>query len=484
MKIAILIGVDRYRDGLSNLPACKSDVELVEQVINATGQFKHVLCISNNCTGNNIKTKISEFISELKGNTIEEAFFYFTGHGDFYDKQFYYVLSDFDTSKRKQTSLENTEVDNWLRSLQPLLTIKVVDACYSGITYIKSDTAISEHLEKSKIGFKDCYFMFSSNQDQVSYQDNDLSFFTRSFLKSLSKDANQKIRYKDIIDYISDEFDRGTGQTPIFVTQGSFTEIFCTVNSEIESIIRPIVSGIESDQLDDKTEAVEHESMTLEMIIKEGSVLYCSAEEAEKILGRIKENAPDFKYPTDILPIFEFNYQFQSHEKYEKLLKEKVIGNWLEKNSNDYFAEPIEEEEAYEVEVPDRSAIGKISGRYRTKIKYRNTIVGFENTANLSYDLIRINAEPKFPNVPPFNCTLVIILSKSTILIFYYFTQYREKNWTDRGLVPDIKWYYSEQNLKDEKKVQEYIYKIQQDFGNFILSHLKERFNVKDVKDI
>ena len=125
-----------------------------------------------------------------------------------------------------------------------------------------------------------------------------------------------------------------------------------------------------------------------------------------------------------------------------------------------------------------------ISGLYRTKTKYRNTIVGFKNTSNLSYDLIRIDAEPTFPNIPPFNCTLVIILSKSSILIFHFFTQYREKNWTDRELVPDIKWHYSEQNLKDEEKVHESIYKIQEGFGDFILNHLKERFNVKDVKDI
>jgi hypothetical protein len=481
MKIAILVGVDKYRDGLSNLPACKADVELVEKVINATGRFTHVLCISEDCTGLNIKTKISEFISELKGNTIKEAFFYFTGHGDFYDKQFYYVLSDFDASTRKQTSLENAEVDNWLRSLQPELTIKVVDACYSGITYIKSDTAINEHLEKSKNNFKDCYFMFSSNQDQVSYQDNDLSFFTCSFLNSLSKDTDHKIRYKDIIDYISDEFERDTAQTPIFITQASFTEIFCTVNSEIESIIYTIVSRIENNQLDHKTEAVDLETKTLEMIIKEGSELYYSAEEAEMLLGRIKEKALCFKYPTDTLPIFEFNYQFQSHKQYESLIKEKVIGTWLEKNSNDYFAIPLEEEEAYEVEVPDYSAIGMINGLYRTKTKYRNTIVGFENTADLSYDLIRINAEPKFPNVHPFNCTLAIILSKSSILIFYFYTLYREKNWIDRELVPDIKWHYTEQNLEDEEKVQESIFRIQQSFGDFILSHLKERFNVKDI---
>jgi len=479
MKIAILIGVDKYREGLSDLPACKADVKLMEQVIKATGQFTQILCISKDCIASNIKTKISEFVSELKGTAIDEIFFYFTGHGDFYEKQFYYVLSDFDTSKRKQTSLENTEVDNWLRSLQPKLTIKVVDACHSGISYIKSDTAINEHLEKSKTGFKDCYFMFSSNQEQVSYQDSDLSFFTRSFLLSLSKDESHKIRYKDIIDYISDEFDRGTGQTPIFVTQGAFTEIFCTVSSEINSIVNQNVCEIESAEFDNRTETVATESMTLEMLVKEGVEQYCTAEEAERVLKDIKDNTLNFTFPKDIDPFFEFNYKFQSHDEFKTLPKEKVIGTWLDKNSKEYFAEPVEEEETYEVDVLDYSTFGMMRGGYRTKTKYRNTIVGFKNTANLSYDLIRINSEPKFPNVPPFNCTLVIIVSKSSVLFFYFYSQYRERNWSERELVPDIKWYYSEKNIKDEDSILKSITKIQQDFGSFILGNLKERFKIK-----
>jgi hypothetical protein len=482
MKVAILVGVDTYKDGLSNLPACKYDVDLLEKVINATSQFTHVLCISQNATGSNVKRKISEFISDLKGSDISEIFFYFTGHGDFYDNQFYYVLSDFDTSKRKQTSLENTEVDNWLRSLTPKLTIKVVDACHSGITYIKSDSVINEHLEKSKQNFKDCYFMFSSYQDQVSYQDNDLSFFTRSFLKSLAKDENRRIRYKDIIDYISDEFDQSTGQTPIFITQGAFTDIFCTVNTEIGNIVNPIFKEVKDDTHDNTTEAIDLSTKTLEMIIKEDSEQFCSAEQVEIILENIKEKVASFKYSTDIHNLFDFNYSFLSHEDYGKLTNEKVIGNWLEKNSHEYFAKPTEDLESYEVEVPDHSTFGILGNHYRMKTKYRTIVIGFKNTAELSYDLIRISAEPKLPNIPPFNCTLVIILSKSSILIFYFFAQYREKNWTERELAENVKWHSFEQKLKYEDKIHNSINSIQQDFEELILSRLKERFNVEETQ--
>ncbi len=153
MKIAILIGVDIYTSQLGNLPACKKDVKLIKEILEATGEFSEILFISDNCNSDYVKSTISNFVSEIKDEQIDEVFFYFTGHGDFYEQQFYYILSDYNTSKRKQTSLENSEVDNWLRNLNPKLTIKVVDACHSGTTYIKSQSAINEILEKSTSRF-------------------------------------------------------------------------------------------------------------------------------------------------------------------------------------------------------------------------------------------------------------------------------------------------------------------------------------------
>jgi recombinational DNA repair protein RecR len=123
MKIAILIGVTNY-DKLSDLVACKADVDLMEKILRFSGEYSNILSLSKNYSSELTKTKISKFISEFQEKEIDEVFFYFTGHGDFYDNQFYYLLSDFDEQKRKQTSLENSEVDSWLRSLNHLLTHK------------------------------------------------------------------------------------------------------------------------------------------------------------------------------------------------------------------------------------------------------------------------------------------------------------------------------------------------------------------------
>ncbi len=196
MKIALLIGVDSYTNGVSDLPACKKDVDSMKSIIHATKLFEKILVINNDCNGENVKKQITDFVEKLMDSEIEELFFYFTGHGEYYNNEFYYILSDFNEQRRKQTTLENEEIDQWIRSLNPKLTIKVVDACNSGTSYIKNETAISDYLEKSKNKFNNCYFMFSSSQTQYSYQDNELSHFTRSFLASLFKKNDEKIRYK------------------------------------------------------------------------------------------------------------------------------------------------------------------------------------------------------------------------------------------------------------------------------------------------
>jgi len=475
MKIAILIGVDYY-DSLSNLPSCKADLSLMEKVIRSSEQYAEIYIISNNCTGDTVKSKITGFLSDLHGKEIDEVFFYFSGHGDFYDDQFYYILSDFDSRKRKQTSLENSEVDDWLRSLNPGLAIKVVDACYSGVTYIKNDNAVKEHLEKFKAGFKNCYFMFSSRLDQTSYQDIHLSYFTHSFLSALCKSPSKKIRYKDIIDYVSDDFEQRGSQTPIFVTQGTYTEVFCCVTSEMIKVLESVCGETESPR-DQKTSVPEIELKTLEDIVNHDAVRYCSAEEVEEMLAKLKEYAQQFAYSSEIDSIFDVKYDFGSHDEDEKLPKEAVIGRWLAKSGTDYFAEPTDEEEAYEREVPDYfSTYAILRGGYRTVTRYRTIIVGFRNTANLSYNLLRINAEPKYPNVMPFNCTVVTIFSKSRLRFFYFYTQYKEKNWRDRELIPDIKWNSSEYELKDEIGVLDGIDKIQKTFASFIMTNLEDRF--------
>ena len=485
MKIAILIGISNYKK-LQKLPACVKDLHLMSNVINATKKYDDVLSISDKDSSSNAKSKLSDFISKYHTQEIDEAFFYYTGHGMFYDNEFYYPLWDYDPSSRKQTSLENSEIDNLLRSLKPKLAIKVVDACNSGISYIKDDSEFDNYIKKAQNLFRDCYFMFSSKLDQASYQDNNLSFFTRSFLKSLCKELNVKIRYKDIMDYISDRFSEQEAQTPTFIAQSTMTEEFCIINNEIKEIVdelyksNTIEEALKAD-VDEVSDTADTELKTLIDIVKEEAIDYCTASEAKETLKDIEKHVKNFKHNSEIEPLLKFTYAFKS-KSYKDLPKEAVIGNWLNKSEDGFFAEPIITEEPYDVEVRDMNPLTiQLTGGIITKTKYKNKITGFNSSANTSYEIIEIEGEPNYLNVPHFNCTIVILLSKRVLVFFYFFTQYREKNWSEKELLPDVKWNYSTCKLKNKEEIYDAIDRIQEGFSSFINGRLEEQFGYLEI---
>ena len=54
MKVAIIIGVKEYKY-LETLPACKYDIELIKQIIQNTGQYDELLCISEHSKSTEVK---------------------------------------------------------------------------------------------------------------------------------------------------------------------------------------------------------------------------------------------------------------------------------------------------------------------------------------------------------------------------------------------------------------------------------------------
>jgi hypothetical protein len=174
-NISIIIGISKY-ENISSLPGCVNDVTLMRDLLNLTNKYHKNLLISEDTNAVQVKEQLSEFITKQKSNTINEVFFYFIGHGYFDGNEFRYILSDFEKDKINQTTLSNDYLDNLLRTLNAKFTVKVVDACNSGIPYIKSanENKYFEDIEKS---INNCCFMFSSNSIQPSYQ-TQLSHFT------------------------------------------------------------------------------------------------------------------------------------------------------------------------------------------------------------------------------------------------------------------------------------------------------------------
>ena len=389
-------------------------------------------------------------------------FFYYTGHGDFFKNEFYYLLSDFEEKKRRQTSLENSEVDNWIRVLEPELTIKIVDACRSGLSYVKENKIIEQYLEKSKGHFKNCYFMFSSKLDQSSYQDESLSFFTRSFVKSLLNYSSQVIRYKDIIDFISDEFEGMEGQTPFFVVQADFTERFCLINKNIRELASNVSLKINTIESTSDTRVLDNKQLV--KIVADDAKNYLKKEEIIELLIKVKEAIKNHKYCPDLLDLYKIESDFDDF--YSPTPNLNIIGEWLVQNPNKYFAKVI------------RNYFHSVGGALRVGFINENNlpIKGFDITASLPYKRIQIISVPKYPNISKCNCTIVFLLSKSTIHFFYFFSTYLETDWNEMTLNKDILWKNIEIQLGNKQEVFNTISKILQEYSMWVFDSIKGKY--------
>ena len=116
MNIGVIIGVSEYTN-LDNLPSCKNDANILNNIMNTDSKYEEILLLNNDTSSKNIKESIIEFIDKYKNNDINEFFIYFSGHGLFDGNDFYYICSNYDKSKLKRTTFENKELDIYIKQL-------------------------------------------------------------------------------------------------------------------------------------------------------------------------------------------------------------------------------------------------------------------------------------------------------------------------------------------------------------------------------
>ena len=204
--LGIVIAVSDYTQDAKPLPACNRDGAAMAEVLRLSGRFDDILRIDQETKSTQVKQRLAAFIKSHRATEIEEVVFYFTSHGEFHNNAFYYLLTKCQQRRLRQTSLENNELDNIVRSINPSLFVKIVDACHSGMTYIKTPEEFAEYIKSANVGLKKFYFMCSSQADQFSYQNNDTGYFTENILNAIANHSTSSIRCKDVIDYVSDYF--------------------------------------------------------------------------------------------------------------------------------------------------------------------------------------------------------------------------------------------------------------------------------------
>ena len=184
-NVAIILAASEY-DNLNPLPACRKDADVMRSIIDSPGKFRpeHILCIDTETTSSTVKAAVSKFLSSLEGTVVGELFFYYSGHGMF-EGEFHFLFTDYDETRKRQTTLSNTELDAMLKGQDPELAIKVVDACQCGQNYVKSRESFGKALQETQARFNSRYFMFSSDQQQSSFASNVISDLTHQFALSV-----------------------------------------------------------------------------------------------------------------------------------------------------------------------------------------------------------------------------------------------------------------------------------------------------------
>ena len=474
MNIAIVIGVSEYLDTQNNLPGCQKDAELIYNILNKTSKYSEILYLNEKQPSAKVKERITEFISNNTKNKIDELVFYYTGHGEFNNDEFYFLLSDYAQEKRKQTSLQNEEVDNLVKTLKPELVVKIIDACQSGKAYIKEANAISKYFQKTQDRFNKCYFLNSSLKDQSSFQSNDISDFTLSFVKSIKDHKTNEIRYKDIIDFISDEFENNANQTPFFVIQADYTEKFCSINESLKEYLEKIDFNPASVQ---KSQANE---LSLLDKIKKQSDGYLSKDQVIQILNDIRLEVDKYVCSEKIKDMYSLAITFS--ENYDMIIEKSTIGKWLDDNPHEYFAKSKwarAKKDQYNRFSPYHLVSG---GGLLNPLEdmYETVRDGFDLEVEVPYKSIIFDLNSKYPNIDSYTGRVVYVISKRQIRFFYFITNYVIKNWDERQINKKIEWSSSEHPISDKPSVLQGLRKIYDLLEGRVIKELEDKFNKQE----
>lgn len=489
MKVALLLGVSEYQN-LKDLPACKTDISVMKQLLDLTGNYDDILPIESTEPSTVIKDKIANWLETLKNKELDEFFFYYTGHGDFSSNEFYFLLHDYDEDKRNTTTITNSDLDVWIKSLQSFLTVKVIDACHSGISYIKGDSKVfKKYLDESGNNFKNCIFMFSSHAHQYSYAEN-ISFFTKSFLDAVKLSQADTVRYLAIQQSIADDFTQNTDQTPYFVTQSPGTEIFTKMSDNIKNLIYPTIS---KENLTNNGKEKNEAKLTLKQIIEKDSKNYVKEEFVIDKLEKLRQQIQTYSFPEDFDELYNCSIKFLTSANGIKNVK--YIGNWLNYNKHEFFAQATYKTEISYVEIPtslledyqDLLGLGGFAsiGRSIDKLtekrqKVENKVLdGFKLTFEAPYSAITIDANPKYDSLPYYFCALTFLISNKQIRLLYYVTDYTRINWKTIRINENIKWKEKDSLLIESKQIDNLVGEIIASFIDEIMSNVKKQFQLE-----
>jgi hypothetical protein len=369
--------------------------------------------------------------------------------------------------------------------LNPRLYVKIVDACHSGVTYIKSADEFTEYLKSAQPAFNKLYFLFSSQSEQFSYQNNSISYFTESILKAVSYHGGDTIRYKDIIDFVSDDFGANEFQTPFFVTQADFTEIFVGISPTLRDRLNgyiQVAARIEHSPVP------QNKAMSIVERLRRDADNYCNKDEAIAVMKSIPLILSGVSISSDLAELYEVTVTTDKNAPAGAI----SIGKWLDQNKEErgYFAEPIFVVEKVTRRIQKRwfeapttftllrgaRGLGRDED-YDTITDNRRVLKGFRMTFDdPPYQHINIQFSPTLPNITPEECLIVPILSRTHLRLFWAFSHFDYIGWNESRRVGTLEWSTADAPLKSTDQIRQITSEIEKRFSAFVEEPLRAKW--------
>lgn len=468
-NIAIIIGISKYQENnINDLDACENDAKEIKSIIDKSKKYDSITFFCSECSNNEILSKLEEIKMNYENEEIGEIFLYFSGHGHTLNDDFYYITSNTENDKINTTALKNSDIDSLFRNLNPSLYVKVVDACHSGVSYIKGfseNSQVQSAISKTSSTFKKCFFMFSSMSSQPSFvmTDNRRSEFTNSFLKALQYYENkEKVKYSELSNYMSDYFISKEKQTPFFVLQTDMLDIFVNYNQELREYLKELFDVEEKNGKID-----ESEEDKLEMRISKKIENCATKDEAKRFVDSFINEFHKYDISKSIL---------KSYYKEERIIdgdisdipQKKSIATWICDNKKELglFVKADLEEKRKNILY----SIQSLSNQFSNNEKEEDYL--FSITESDLHNNIRIVYTPQKLGIQKYELNIIIIPSFTKIYIFYTYAKNMPINWEQFVYDGSDNWTIKSFNIKTDLDLIETT--VKDIYNNFTEYCLKE----------
>lgn len=421
-NIAIVLGVDKY-SAAPELSSCQHDAELMESFLSATGKYS-VLRLPNDVDKHKALELIGDALTD--SDEIGEVLFYFSGHG-IQDSDMHYALHGTQIDAINSTALNNAEVDAVVRKASPKLFVKIIDACQSGLSYIKDfGVTIAEDMSLQTKELGNCIFLCSSKSTQSSYTGNPYSKFTKAIIDAVDYVSSQTVKYSDLQNYLSDTFGKEQdNQTPYFNTQCDGTEVFCEKTPEVVTVLQRI-NGENQPVAPEPPADADRISAYLKSCREEQEVRATMDEIIRVMEGQVLGD--------DLLSAFyEFSCEDSAPYIHHSYREERSIVKML-------YNRPLNENLFVNIECSSVKQNSILGEWYST---YKKEPISFTSSVNKLPSVKAYHLKAKDKNLPDYVIPFVFVYSPTFFYVFTCTKQFLRKGWNEYEESQGTKYTYA-----------------------------------------